>query len=485
MISSTTTLRRIFTEAAFILILTASANGQVSFTSTDSTLENTFAWARDMALSYVHDGDDPVGLWYEAALPGRDAFCMRDLSHQVVAGAILGLGDYNANMLGKIAHGISESKDWCSFWEIDKNDRPAPCDYRNDKEFWYNLPANFDVVRACREAFLWSGDSSYVFAPEFTEFYRHTIHDYADRWNLTPDSIMQRRRFMNALEPFDRRNGFQTCRGLPSYAENFSGITVAIDLVGAAMCGHEAYGLLSRLRGDAPEEAFSCARAAKFFKLLEDTWWDDANDRYNTYYTENGEFHRGEGIPYLLLIEALRDNGRTKAAIADVLSRTWNVENMSTFPVFLYRNGYSSEAERILAQLMSEKRRDYPEVSFGIIEGIVCGTMGVRADASESKIITCHRAANPNAISSVKSLPFNGGSIDISHSGRTASTFTNHTAKPVRWEASFVGDGTLTTADGELLPSLLSQDTAGNAVSTAALIVAPGASESMHFIARE
>ncbi|MEN8226481.1 MAG: hypothetical protein ABFS05_14090 [Bacteroidota bacterium] len=53
----------------------------VNFTCSDSTLQHAFEWAKATALSYVRE-DTIVGLWYEAALPGRDAFCMRDVSHQ-------------------------------------------------------------------------------------------------------------------------------------------------------------------------------------------------------------------------------------------------------------------------------------------------------------------------------------------------------------------------------------------------------------------
>jgi len=31
-----------------------------------------------------------VGYWYEAALPGREAFCMRDVSHQSIGAETLG-----------------------------------------------------------------------------------------------------------------------------------------------------------------------------------------------------------------------------------------------------------------------------------------------------------------------------------------------------------------------------------------------------------
>lgn len=44
-------------------------------------LNQVLEWAKEQALAYAFE-DDPVGLWYEAALPGREAFCMRDVSHQ-------------------------------------------------------------------------------------------------------------------------------------------------------------------------------------------------------------------------------------------------------------------------------------------------------------------------------------------------------------------------------------------------------------------
>ncbi|HWZ02193.1 MAG TPA: hypothetical protein VNX40_01210, partial [Mucilaginibacter sp.] len=56
----------------------------VVFTSSDKDLERAFNWAKEMALHYKSSGTDPVGPWYESALPPRDAFCMRDVSHQCI-----------------------------------------------------------------------------------------------------------------------------------------------------------------------------------------------------------------------------------------------------------------------------------------------------------------------------------------------------------------------------------------------------------------
>lgn len=425
-----------------VLIILSGSYGQliaaapVGFQSTDSTLENTFRWARDMALSYVHDGSDPVGLWYEAALPGRESFCMRDLSHQTVGAAVLGLDAYNLNMLGKVASNISESKDWCSYWEIEQLDRPTPCDYANDKEFWYNLPANFDIMRACFAMYEWTGDSAYLKAPEFIEFYRRTAHDYAARWALTPDSIMQRRRFMNTPQPFNPKNGFHTCRGLPSYAENFSGITVAIDLLGALKSGYKAYATVCEMNGDPDEAFFAASRAAACDSIIETLWWDDANSRYNTYYKQDGTFHRGEGIPYMLLIGALDRPERVEASIDDVLSRSWNVENLSAFPVFLYRHGRPQAADSIIRMLPTAERNDYPEVSYGVLEGIFGGLLGMQPSASRRQLSTCHNGA-ADAVSTATDVPMLGGSVTLTHNGHDSSTLTNNTPHILTWKASF------------------------------------------------
>ena len=151
----------------------------------DTRLQACFDWAKAQALAYARTGD-PVGLWYEAALPGREAFCMRDVSHQAMGAHALGLAAHTRNMLHKFAVNISESKDWCTYWEINRYDKPAPVDYTNDKEFWYNLPANFDVLDACYRMYLWTHDRTYLDDPVFKAFYEHTVTDYVERWDLGP-----------------------------------------------------------------------------------------------------------------------------------------------------------------------------------------------------------------------------------------------------------------------------------------------------------
>ena len=115
----------------------------LQFASSDARKVQGFNWAKQQAMDYVHGGCDPVGAWYETGLPGRTRFSMRDTSHQAMGAQALGLADYSLNMLRHFAENISDSKDWCSFWGIDRWGRPASVDYKSDARFWYDLPANF------------------------------------------------------------------------------------------------------------------------------------------------------------------------------------------------------------------------------------------------------------------------------------------------------------------------------------------------------
>jgi hypothetical protein len=169
-----------FTVLLVLLSIILKAQPQqtgVTFKSSNADLTAAFEWAKNKALSYAHDGTDPVGFWYEAALPNREAFCMRDVSHQAIGAEILGLGKHNLNMFLKFAQNISESKDYCSYWEINRYNEPAPVDYENDNDFWYNLPSNFDVIYNASRLYNWTGNREYIDNQQFQKFYRLSLNE--------------------------------------------------------------------------------------------------------------------------------------------------------------------------------------------------------------------------------------------------------------------------------------------------------------------
>lgn len=476
-------MRKIFITAALCFGLSATAvqntnwaqeGTNMSFSSTDKQLERTFNWARDMALSYTHDGNDPVGYWYEAALPQREAFCMRDVCHQSVGAQILGLTLHNKNMLTRFVENISEEKDWCTYWEINRYNKPAPIDYKNDNEFWYNLNANQDVIQACLKMYEWTGDKDYIKDSRFTHFYDKSLNEYIIRWQLSPEKIMSRPRFMNQPENFDPNYNFHACRGIASYVENFHGLSVGVDLIASLYAGFTAHSKIAFMTGQKEQARQDKNKADAYRDLLDTQWWDADNNRYQTFWTEEHKFYRGEGIPFLLWFGAVHKPERIRASVEDILQKEWNVENLSAFPALLYRYGYWTDAYRILVGLPHVNRCEYPEVSFGAIEGLVCGAAGIIPSASENSIGTCYKLTDKKQEIEVENLPLFDGHISLKHVGATKSHIENHTGRKIKWNVSFPGNYPKVRAGKKTYKTVQTEDAKGNVISTATIKLKDG-----------
>ncbi len=448
------------------------------FSSSDKKLESTFAWAKKTALSYAHDDDDPVGPWYEAALPSREGFCMRDVAHQTVGAHIIGLEKHNSNMLRTFAANISESKDYCSYWEINRYGLPVAADYVSDKEFWYNLNANFDVIQSCWRMFEWTDDNNYISDEAFRKFYSQSLNEYVDRWDLSPEKIMARHTHMNTPENFNPSYQLHVCRGLPSYDENDSEVTLGVDLVAAMAAGYEAYSRICGINGDHAGASSAIVKAETYRNIIDSCWWDDGNRRFNTHLTRNGNFGRGEGIPHLLWFGGIVNPEKIRHAVADILSSDWNVENLSSFPYMLYRYGYNDEAYHILTTLPSESRADYPEVSFALVEGIVCGAMGLVPSACDHSVATLSRIGNHNA--KIENVPLWGGFITLAHKNSETSELSNNTSASLIWHASFPGEHKSISAGQSTYSATVTKDVKGNVISTASITVEAGSSVTTH-----
>lgn len=452
------------------------------FTSSDPQLQKSYEWAKKTALSYSHDGSDPVGLWYEAALPNREAFCMRDVSHQSVGAQILGLVPHNKNMFTLFVNNISEPKDWCSYWEINRYNKPAPADYLNDKEFWYNLNANFDVMQACLKLYRWTGDADYVKGDNFLHFFDRSVNEYIDRWNLSPESIMQREANMNGPEQFDRSNSFHVCRGLPSYVENVPGVTVGLDLLAALYAGYGSYAVIASINGEPEKAAKAHENAARYQEIIEQKWWDADNGRYHTAMLSGGDFRRGEGVPYITWFNVTDDDDRARGVLEDILACQWNVENLSHFPEMFYRYGYNDEAYAYLVSLPSMSRSEYPEVSYGVVEGCVCGAMGFRPDYAGKCVETLSHITTPKADSSIKNVRVFDGYMTVRHVGNDYTEITNDTSEDVVWRVSFLGEFSSVEAGGKTYPVTRQTDLKGNTFSTAEIALKGGTSLNAHAV---
>jgi hypothetical protein len=437
---------RLLVVFSFIFVGCNIAIAQLNFTSNNTKLNNAFDWAKNKALSFAHDGSDPVGYWYEAALPNREAFCMRDVSHQAIGASILGLKAHNLNMFQKFATNISVEKDYCSYWEINRYNKPAPVDYENDKDFWYNLPANFDVVYNAWRLYQWTGDKAYIEDPAFKKFYALSMKEYVDHWQLDYDKIRQRNRSMHSA----RSKRFETQRGIPTYNEGGRDETkIAIDLTSGLIAAYKSYANILKLNGRLSESKTILHKVKKEQQFLNDFWYDKKRKEFKSvqYIDQSFDYFMvGDDqafLHYILYFDAIDDQKKI-AYLAKQYAQNYDkliVELKSYIPIVFYENGYSSLATKMIIDLCApvNKRRDYPENSFTIMEHITRGLMGVEPDAVSNVIMTLPRLDIESDFAEITELPILANTIAVKHNGNISTEFKNITGSSITWKACIPG----------------------------------------------
>jgi hypothetical protein len=413
----------------------------ISIESSIEGLGERFEWARDTALSYAHSGEDSVGLWYEAALPNREAFCMRDVSHQAVGAHFLGLDGHNLNMLFQFAKNVSDGKDWCSYWEITRHGQPAAVDYRSDDAFWYNLPSNFDVLDASYRMYQWTADPTYIEHPVFLEFYERTVSDYVDRWDLGPNEVLNRARYMNR-DSFDMADPYQYARGIPSYHESGVEATrIGIDLLSFQVAAYRSYAAILAKNGQIPKSTEYLSRAVRASNLITEAFWKEDIGHFHELLLEDGTTTMGGGMQvYALYADAIPDPEKAGAAVASILANDpGNIEMRSHYPEVFYRYGLYGEALDMIMQLSDEstERRSYPEVSFAVVGAVATGLMGIAP--LEKGISTISRMASEDDRVELKDFPHRGSMASLLHEGTHLSSLSIHSGEKMIWRASFPG----------------------------------------------
>lgn len=428
-------------------------NNSINFFSSDDEFVKAFNWAKQQALMYAFEGD-AVGLWYEAALPGREVFCMRDVSHQAMGAHFLGLAHHTKNMLLKFAKNISDARDWCSIWEITRHGTPALQDYLNDQEFWYNLPANFDILNCCFRMYNLTGDQDYLENPIFLNFYKKTVYDYIERWDIGIDKVMNRNRYINN-SPENKRK-FKNNRGIPGYLEGDSDYIVGLDLLTSQQAALEAYARIQLLKQDNKEAELFFSKSDEISKFINTIWWDNENNRYYTHVNNKYEL-KFRGFDYsTLYFGTKKDTLKLRKTIEHMIDFLPNqsanfIEALSHLPEILYKCEEPEMAREMILAILKSERKEYPEASFCTIGAMVAGLMGVEPDIypnrnsiqtghfGEQAIITKPRLTDKTKWTEMKEIPFKRNSLSIRHEGNTKTVFTNNSGPQLRWKACFTG----------------------------------------------
>ena len=484
-----------FRSSALILFLSLSPLGSLAqrgaaspllLTTSDPALQQTFDWAKAQALAYVGPGSDPVGDWYEAALPGRHAFCMRDVSHQTMGAYALGLAAQNHNMLQRFAQNISDSKDWASYWEIDREGKPSPDDYESDNDFWYNLPANFDVMSAALRMYQWTGDTTYVDDPVFTNFYDHTVSDYPKRWSLEPPSALTRSRIMNRRLPTGR---FVQARGIPSYTEGQHDFVLGVDLMAAEYRAIRLAADLARSQDHSEGAKGYDLRSLAVQRFIETKAWNPGEHHFYGF-AGSGQSFFGDGDAFVLYFSATKDPAKIQGALTAIKKKlkisTPGIEEQSYLPEILYRYGAAEEAYSQILDLSrpNRERREYPEVSYSIIGAIVTGMMGVdvtsplqrnsgHAHDIRTVISTRPQLSRKSQWVELDHLPVRKNVINVRHDGGRSSSLTNVSGPALLWQPGFYGRSHFLMVDGHRVAASATSDNQHRPMTTTNILVRP------------
>ncbi|HEY1902146.1 MAG TPA: hypothetical protein VGG56_06935 [Terracidiphilus sp.] len=452
---------------SFPFVVHAQATPPISnlqFESSDRGLVRAFQWAKGQALEYAHGGTDPVGPWYDAALPGRDSFCMRDVSHQATGAEALGLYAQNRNMLERFAAAVSPARDWAGYWEIDKLGRPSAADYVSDSDFWYNLPANFDLIDSIFHMWHWSGDDGYVNDPLFQRFFKSTATSYLTAWQLQPESILKRPRLMNQRLS---QGKFVKSRGIPSYTEGEVNFNVGVDLLASEYRAFESLRTLATRNHEMRLAQQYSKTAGELSNIIEHKAWSEKNRHFMGFFSQDGGTH-GTGDAMVLYFGATKDMGHIHSALTYIESAEYlksiGIEEESYLAQIFYRYGESAAAyDRIMDLTRPDKyRHEYPEVSYSVISAIVTGTMGIEVvDNGISRrpfLYSISQLPRESDRAILRGLRIQENLVDLEHVGVRRSALTNRSGKTIFWQAAFHGRIPILTVNGKPVRANISLD---------------------------
>jgi hypothetical protein len=189
-------------------------------------------------------------------------------------------------------------------------------------------------------------------------------------------------------------------------------------------------------------------RADKIRNQMNSVWWDPVRELYHHYIRYDGTWMDDKQMMSFLLRWDVVPAERKIPVLNHILSgyEQTGAEMNTYYPLEFYRVERNDAAYSLLTRLMSPefKRREYPEVSYAVLETIAMGMMGILPDAASRSVTTVSRLTAPTRWAELKDIPVFDGTITLKHDGITSSILTNNTKKNITWYARS-GKGTTKT----------------------------------------
>jgi hypothetical protein len=119
------------------------------------------------------------------------------------------------------------------------------------------------------------------------------------------------------------------------------------------------------------------------------------------------------------------------------------------------------------------KRRNYPENSFTVIEHITRGLMGVNVQASINTVSTVSRLEEENDWAEMQNIPVLSNKISLKHQGNFKTSFMNQLGPAIYWNAQLHGKHKFLFVNGKR-KKCLSKNEKGQDISYLELMIKEG-----------
>ncbi|WP_406486608.1 histidine kinase [Streptomyces phaeochromogenes] len=367
---------------------------------------------------------------------------------------ILGLDEANKTMLRSFAASSTAAHKYFPVWALNFDAKTyLSIDYKSPDNYVREVPAVFELVEKAGQAYLWTGDQSYVDDPTMWNFYRHSTEEFIDLHNSAKP---------NGKVKVAEGTGNGIFAGAASYNEqDGDGLAEAGDGIASQYQAYLALATLARGKGDTALARKYDRSAAELKAYFNDEWSGSGSgaDMVRAYTTSNTPVTGwGKENSVFVPMKQILDPGPRNNAYVDYIQEqelgpdgSPNIESTTYLPDMFFKNNRNDTAWTWMKKIYGQRELqhvnssqgpngDYPEVSFTLVSQTVEGLMGIAPDAANRTVTTRSRLPSGMKWLRAADVPIGTSTITVRHDGATKTKLTNNARRGAyRWEARFPG----------------------------------------------
>ena len=424
-------------------ILDSSPSTEITLNSSSSEFTFLFNWAKDLALTYLMTDTPNAIPCYEAALPGRGSFCLRDWEHMALGAHFLGLDLENITMMKAFAKTATPEFDYVPAWHIDY--------YGKIWERAHQVPTIFDAIWTSYQQYLWTGNTEWIEDTELYEYYTNAVTRYLTcHDNAIPN---------NGIADAPGEDGWEnTCTYNETSEDHFR---EAADGIGMQYQGFKSYAEILKARGNVDGYNTWIAKANEILHMFRTDFWEGS-----TYYRGRRsltDYSAGYGKEnsFLMLKTLITEPGYKSEGYLDFI---WdncandNIEAKSYLPDVFFPYGQKERGWHYMKELYyaAPERREYPELPYTFVSHTIHWLMGIDAHAPNNQVCTLPQLPDEVLWAEADMIPVGSKMVKVLQENNSRTTLSNRSNSPINWEIRFYGNYDFINLNGVNHPTTVS-----------------------------